>query len=197
MKRLWITLLIVAMAVVITIPAGAGDINCDDPLSKPYTPDHPTCTTTTTPDTTTTSSTTIPGYAECVFDSNGVLDSWHGHEDDDRQCIWRVDSPGDEFGFQIKSDPADPVTQLKLAHLIVNADIVFPSPKCFEASQVRVLELPFPADEDDLWTFVPADEGCGFGPYLLTISVQALRSGTVNLVMTQTPPEPPPPLPSG
>lgn len=186
MKRLSITLLIIAMAVVITIPAGAGDINCDDPLSKPYTPDHPTCTTTTTPDTSTTTTTTIPGFAECIFDSDGVLANWHGHLDDERQCIWSVDEPSDTFEFQIKSLD-ESVEKVKLPVLIVNDDIVFPSDKCFHDSSGRGFQyLPYPADS---WEISPTSAGCGDGPYLLTISIQGLKSDleNVDLVMTQTP----------
>ena len=113
--------------------------------------------------------------------------SWHGHVDDDRQCIWNVEDPGDTFRFQIQSDPDDPVTEVKLPHLIVNADIVFPSNKCFDAWQRSPQNLPFPSDGDDLWTFSPEDNYCGAGPYMLTISVQALKSGSVDLVMTQNP----------
>jgi hypothetical protein len=198
MKRFWIILMAMAMAMalVIAIPVGAvkpccGTVAECEPL--PSTPDHPSCvdpepTPTTAPTTTTTEPS---GFADCTF-TDGVLDSWHGHEEDDRQCVWHVEEPGDEFEFQIKSDPADPVEKVKLPHLIVNEDIVFPSNKCFDAWQRSPQDVPFPSEGDDLWTFTPRENECGEGPYLLTISVQALKSGTVNLVMTQTPQTPPP-----
>lgn len=168
MKRLWITLAVVALAVIAALPATA---------KKP--PKPPTTTTTTT---------AIPDFVDCSFDPvTGVLDSWHGHLDDERQCIWNVDHPGDTFRFQIQSDPDDPVATVKLPVLIVNDDIVFPSNKCFWARQNGPQPLDFPAEGDNLWTFSPEDHQCGDGPYLLTISIQGLRSGTVNLVMTQTP----------
>ncbi|MEA3511095.1 MAG: hypothetical protein U9R51_06630 [Actinomycetota bacterium] len=188
MKRFWIILMAVAvaMALVIALPAGAGDVNCDDPDSKPYTPDHPSCATTTTTEIPATT-TTIPDFAECSFDAvTGVLDSWHGQADDERQCIWYVDDPGDTFRFEIQS-PDDSVTKVKLPVLIVNDDIVFPSDKCFHDSSGKGFqELDYPADSS--WEITPTSAGCGEGPYLLTISIQALRSGTVNLVMTQKTP---------
>jgi hypothetical protein len=157
-------------------PATADKPDCNDGDS------HPSCKT---------DDTEPQGFVDCVFDpENGVLESWHGDKEDDRQCIWSLDEPSDasdRFSFRIESDPDDLVTELKLAHLIVNADIVFPSDKCFDAWQTRVLDLPFPALNDDVWTFSPEENGCGADPYLLMISVQALKSGSVNLVMTQTP----------
>ncbi len=184
MRRLPILLVFALMFALLALaPATAEKPNCDsDSDDYPDSP-HPSCKTDdTTPE--------PQGFVDCVFDKKtGVLESWHGHNEDDRQCIWSLDDPSDasdRFSFQIESDPNDPVTKLKLAHLIVNADIVFPSDKCFDAWQTRVLALPFPADNDDLWTFSPVDNGCGDDPYLLTISVQALKSGSVNLVMTQT-----------
>ena len=184
MKRLWITLAVVALGAIAALPATAGKPVCN-PLDPAYTPDHAACKT---DDSTTT--TTLPGPTEtvdCVFNVDGVLMSWHGHVDDDRQCIWNVEDPGDTFRFQIQSGPDDPVTEVKLPHLIVNADIVFPSNKCFDAWQRSPQNLPFPSDGDDLWTFSPEDNYCGAGPYMLTISVQALKSGSVDLVMTQNP----------
>jgi hypothetical protein len=183
MRRLPILLVFALMfALLVLAPATADKPNCDPDLPDPP---HPSCKT----DDTTPTTTEPQGFVDCAFDDNGVLESWHGDEEDDRQCIWSLDDPSDAsdtFSFQIESDPLGSVTKLKLAHLIVNADIVFPSDKCFIASQTRVLALPFPADSDDLWTFSPQDKGCGDDPYLLTISVQALKSGSVNLVMTQT-----------
>jgi len=155
-------------------------------LAKPYTPDHPSCNP-DDPTTTTTTTTEPSGFGECVFDAEtGVLDIFHGQREDadNRTCVWHVDNPDNTFEFQIKSDPNDPVAKVKLPHLIVNADIVFPTPKCFEASGRGFQDLPYPAD---FWTFSPASAGCGDDPYLLTISIQALKSGSVNLVMTQNP----------
>ena len=186
MKRLWITLAVVALAAIAALPAAAGAPDFCDPDSPKYDPDHPTCTTTTTPDTSTTNSTTIPGHAECIFDPDtGVLANWHGHGDEERTSIWYVDEPSDTFQFQVES-PDESVTKVKLPHLIVNADIVFPTPKCFEAWGSGFQDLPYPAD---FWTFSPASAGCGDDPYLLTISIQGLKSDleNVDLVMTQTP----------
>lgn len=177
MRRLpFLLILALVFALLALAPATADKPNCDPDSPNPP---HPSCKT---------DDTEPQEFVACVFDENGVLESWHGHKEDDRQCIWSLVDPSDRFdtfSFQIQSDPIGSVTKLKLAHLIVNADIVFPSDKCFDASQTRVLALPFPADNDDLWTFSPEDNGCGVGPYLLTISVQGLKSGSVNLVMRQ------------
>jgi hypothetical protein len=187
MKRLWITLAVIALAAIVALPATAGAPDfCDSDLPN-YNPDHPTCTTTTTTETPTTT-TTIPDFAECIFDPDtGVLDNWHGHLDEERQCIWTVDNPGGTFEFQIDSLDGS-VKEVKLPVLIVNdivnGDIVW-SDKCFHDSSGRGFqELPYPADS---WTFSPASAGCGDGPYLLTISIQALKSELekVDLVLTK------------
>jgi hypothetical protein len=183
MKRLWIILLAAAMALSLLLVAAAAATSLEDFCID--NPDHGRCpTTTTTVPTTTTKE--PPGFANCSFNDAGVLESWHGHEGEERTCVWNVDEPSDTFQFQIKS-PDESVTKVKLPHLIVNADIVFPTPKCFEAWQRSPQNLPFPSD--DLWTFSPAANDCGDGPYLLTISIQGLKSEleNVDLVMTQTP----------
>ena len=188
MKRLWITLAVVALAAIVALPATAGAPDFCDPDSPKYNPDHPTCTATTTTETP-TPTTTIPDFAECSFDPvTGVLDSRHGQADDERQCIWNVDNPGDTFQFQIQS-PDESVTEVKLPVLIVNDDIVFPSDKCFHDSSGRGFqELPYPYPAN-FWEISPASAGCGDGPYLLTVSIQALKSDLekVDLVMTQNP----------
>jgi len=179
MRRLPILLavgLVFALFVVAAATAAPPTDLCGPDGTKP---DHPSCSDTTTLE-----------FADCLFDPvTGVLDSWHGHVGDERQCIWNVDNPGDTFRFQIQSDPADPATAVKLPHMIVNANvdgkIVFPSFKCLDETRHGIQELPFPGD--DLWTFSPWDRQCGESPYLLTISIQGLKSGSVNLVMTQTP----------
>ena len=121
-----------------------------------------------------------------------MLASWHGHTLG--QCIWNVDNPGDTFRFQIQS-PDDSVTKVKLPVLIVNdivnGDIVW-SERCFHDSSGRGFQdLPYPADST--WEISPTSAGCGDGPYLLTISIQALKSDleNVDLVMTQIPQTPP------
>jgi len=187
MKRLWITLAVVALAAIVALPAAAEKPICD-PFDPAYTPDHAACSTddSTTP-------TTTPGFAECSFDPvTGVLASWHGHTLG--QCIWNVDNPGDTFRFQIQS-PDDSVTKVKLPVLIVNdivnGDIVW-SERCFHDSSGRGFQdLPYPADST--WEISPTSAGCGDGPYLLTISIQALKSDleNVDLVMTQIPQTPP------
>jgi hypothetical protein len=121
---------------------------------------------------------------DCVFDEDGMLASWHGHEDEERTRIWSVRDPSDTFQFQIQSDPVT-VTKVKLPHLIVNDNIVFPSNMCFEAWQRSPQSLSFPSD--DLWTFSPAANDCGDGPYLLTISIQDFKSGSVDPAITQNP----------
>jgi hypothetical protein len=103
MKRFWIILLVAALAIVVAIPAGARDINCDDEEKKPYTPNHPTCvepqpkTTTTTATTTTTEP---PGFADCSF-PNGVLEGWHGKSV--YRCIWKELGDADTFTLEIRA----------------------------------------------------------------------------------------------
>ena len=181
MKRGWAILLAGVLILAIALPVGAEKPNCwelpeDHPLyCEPPEPPPPPSTTTT-----------IPEVAVCSFD-DGVLDSWHGQAGDERQCIWEVANPGDTFRFEIQS-PDGSVEEVKLPVLIVNDDIVFPSDKCFhDASGRGFQDLPYPAD--DSWEITPASAGCGDGPYLLTISIQALKSDleNVDLVMTQTP----------
>lgn len=130
-------------------------------------PDHPSCATPTPP----------PSEPECIFDADGVLQGWP--ETNSYRCEWTVADPAKTVSFELWS-PDGSVTSVKLAHLIVNEDIVFPSDICFHDTRNGPQDLPFPGD--DLWTFSPEGRGCGEGPYLLTISVQKITSG-VELVM--------------
>jgi hypothetical protein len=174
MRRLLILLafaLVFALFVVAAVSAAPPAHICEN------TPEHWSCSTTTTPPTTTQPPTEPPTEPPCVFNGDGVLAGW-SEADTYIRCEWDAYSD-EEVSFEIQS-PDDSVTKLQLPVLIVNTDSTSWD-ICFHERGNGPQSLPFPAD--NLWTFTPADEGCGDGPYLLTISVKPVKTGTMQLVM--------------
>jgi hypothetical protein len=90
MKRFWIILLAVAMALVIALPAGAGkpELSCDKH------PNNPECTSDSEPP-------TDPPVLECAFDDNGVL------TDSESGLPIELDRANSGIRCQLAADPSD------------------------------------------------------------------------------------------
>jgi hypothetical protein len=176
MRRLPILLILALVVTVLALaPATADKPNCDLVIDPP----HPSCKTDDTeppppPD---------GLFPKCDFDGLGVLVNW------DRtspfRCLWTPADPAVEFSFQLVSPKKD-VSRVMLPHLIVNQDADFPSTICFNGWARNPQTLPFP--QDDLWTFTPTDICTDDTPYLMTVSVKPVKTGTVDFVMVEPTP---------
>ena len=175
MKRFWITLLAAAMALVIALPAGAGPPDPCTEGSPNYNSDHAKCSTTpTTPP--------APEFEPCNFFIDGVLDGWEGKSV--YRCIWEERGNTDLFAFEIRAQTS--ATQVLIPHLVV---LGFQDPEsdrdvCFNEHQTGPQDLPYPQDER--WTF-SLDECAANYLVVLEISVQKVKTGSVNLVWTNMP----------
>lgn len=202
MKRFWITLLTVAMALVIALPAGAGKPCCgteDECAPFAPTPNHPSCVT---------EEPEPPPPVEdvvCAFDSDGVLLSDAGGEpvalgggNISYRCKLTAD-PLDSFDFEIGT--TDGATTL-LQPMVAVTDAYPSGDMCFREFEVGRMV----ADSDVFATFsmnaVPLDmdgDGeCDFAGtnfiedgrndiYTLTFQTGKAKGGTVQLTVTPAP----------
>ncbi|MEA3511664.1 MAG: hypothetical protein U9R51_09535 [Actinomycetota bacterium] len=169
MKRLWITLLAVAMALATAMPAGAvkPPINCDQ------TPNHPACSP-------------APPVIECVFDDDGVLLGWDGSER--CQCQWTVTEFDRQQPFDFRLEPVSPDGKsVNLPHLIVTDVYPYGGQICFNEYEVGWDDLPyswtqFTLPEDGLCTGGGGDAYDGKPDvFAITISVGKVKKGAVEL----------------
>jgi len=150
MKRLWIMLLAIAMALVIALPAGAGrpEIDCDKHPNKPE------CT----------SDPELPAEVVCEFDDNGVLQNWWEPSlSAPYSCEWTTTDPG-PFKFELapESGAGDGNGTVLRPHLFVTDAYPY-GDKCFE--QVENGWHTFTTDEPYTWGpfTLPTDGECDSG----------------------------------
>ncbi len=139
MKRLWITLLVIAMTAIITLPAGAGAPNFCDEENFPddYKPGHPSCTTTTT-----TTTTTEPATEEACEFVDGKLAGYTGTESAPYKCEWTItDAEHWEYSFVLKAASGTPLSVLR-PHLFVT-DAYPIGDKCFDQVDNGWHALPY------------------------------------------------------
>jgi hypothetical protein len=195
MKRFWIILLAVAMALVIALPAGAGkpELDCDKH------PNNPECTSDSEPP-------TDPPVLECAFDDNGVLtDSESGlpieldRANSGIRCQLAADA-SDSFKFVISGN----ASVVSFPYIAVTDVYPYGGDICFRdyvSGQVVNPEneenhvFGTFATEGSLDTFGAIDGTCGEGDdtdgadtYALTFQVGGnIRGGTVQLMVTPPP----------
>ena len=174
MKRFWITLLVVAMALSLLLVAAAAATSPEE-----FCVDHPghrRCTTTTP-----TITVPEPQFEPCDFSAEGALEGWHGKSV--YRCIWKELGDADPFAFEIRASQTSAATQVVTPHLVV---LGFSDPDsdrdiCFNEHQTGPQDLPYP--QDDRWTFSLADCAADY-MVVLEISAQKARKGPVDLVWT-------------
>ncbi len=192
MKRLWITLLGIAMATIIAIPAGAGAPDFCDKRSE-----HPNCTTTTIP----TTSTTVPepqAVVVCEFDPDGVLQNWWDLSlSAPYSCQWTTTDHG-PFTFELApgSGAEDGTGTVLRPHLFVTDAYPY-GDKCFE--QVENGWHAFKTDDPYVWGpfTLPTDGECDSGRtnvtdpdpdgptvFRLLISARTVKGATLEVTLT-------------
>jgi hypothetical protein len=160
MRRVWITLLAAAVALVIALPAGAGKPDFCDGVRFPD--GHPRCPTTTVPTTTTTEPS--EEVADCVFTSEGVLLYPDGEivalgqDSSNHRCKLTADAK-DSFTFEIGTLNGATVVQ----HSQVAVNDVYPSwgNICFR-DYVRRVRNP---DSDREYVFATFETGGALDTY--------------------------------
>ena len=205
MKRLWITLVVIALAAIAALPAAAGAPNFCDPDSPKYKPDHPTCTTTTTTETPTTT-TTIPESVECDFNDDGVLINPDdepvalGTENTSHRCELTADHSV-AYTFTI-SDPTGATTSLFHPYVAIRDQYPFWGNICFVDTIIGRVANPgdgvfvfaeFNTPRDGIDVFGDPNDGvCGPNEtdesmtYAFTFQTGKAKGGTVQLTMIPT-----------
>lgn len=167
-----LTILIIALAMLIALPATA---------KKPPKPEPPV---------------DPPPVEICDFGNAGVLAVWDGSSP--YRCQWTVIDRYHPFTLQIR--PASPGAQkILLPYLAVTDIYPYGGDICAAPHESGWHNLPYPADGDEaIWSItLPADGNCaddnnvkdadGPDTFALTISAQKVRNGSVNLVWTNRP----------
>jgi hypothetical protein len=186
MKRFWIMLLAIAMALVIALPAGAGrpEINCDKH------PDKPECTSDPEP----------PAVVVvCEFDDNGVLQNWWEQSlSAPYSCEWTT-TDREQFTFELApgSGAEDGKGTVLRPHLFVTDAYPY-GDKCFE--QVENGWHTFKSGEPYVWgpftlptvgecdsggTNVTDPEPDGPDVFRLLISARTVKGATLEVTLKQ------------
>ena len=184
MKRLWITLAVVALAATTALPAAAGAPDFCDPESPKYNPDHQTCKA---DDSTTTTTTHPSGPEVCEFVS-GELVSWT--PPDFYQCQWTIPVDERDKTFHFTLTNGSPDATVNMPHLIVTDVYPYGGQICFNDYANGWNDLPYSFAE-----FTPPPNGlCDGGGgtavdndpnvFAITIDVIKVKKGTVELTYT-------------
>jgi hypothetical protein len=155
MKRLWITLLVIAMATILAIPAGAGAPGFCDKR-----PEHPNCVD---------DDPEPQDVVVCEFEADGKLKGYDGNESALYKCQWTITGPG-PFTFTLKAVSGEAAALRP--HLFVT-DAYPIGDKCFDQMENGWQVLS--QDPYEPVTFgpitLPADGACDSQTYNITDTV--------------------------